>query len=128
MFFANGNVNWMAVKVLLQQWDSPLKINISLNGCEWKVWNKGLSPNTSWLRMKSEWDKDTFSKVNVLSLSTVTISAVMTRAMCRQHRGSMRQLLLFALISFSVNHNSILCQKTPSAVILLHSFHSIKTI
>jgi len=31
-FFAYSSLKWMSVKVLLQQYDLPLRINISLNG------------------------------------------------------------------------------------------------
>jgi len=30
MFFANNNVNWMSKIVLLERWDLPFIINISL--------------------------------------------------------------------------------------------------
>jgi len=38
--FAGSDVNQISVKVSVQQWDLPLTINTSLNGCEWKKYEK----------------------------------------------------------------------------------------
>jgi len=41
MFFDNSYISWTSIKVLLWQWDLPLKITISLIVVnERKVWSK----------------------------------------------------------------------------------------
>ena len=77
MFFASSDVNWTSVKVSLQQWDLPLTINISLNGCEYEIHGKTLV--CFWKKMKSWWGKDTDQNISVRSLTLYVVWSTTTR-------------------------------------------------
>jgi len=77
MFFANSNVKWMSVKVLLQQWDLPLRINVSLNGRESKKYGAKHFRKTFLTEEEvfNGLNKDTSIKISARSL-TLSIFAV----------------------------------------------------
>jgi len=79
IFFASSDVNRTAVKVSLQQWDLPLTINVSLEGCEWKKIRrkekKTLAQNVFWQKMKSWWSEDTDQNISA-RFSTLLIFTV----------------------------------------------------
>jgi len=88
----------MSLKMLSHRWDLSLKMNISLNGCEWKVWNDALLQDVSWHRMKFHCRHFGETIVRSLILSVVAVAwAVFGQPRCGC--GSTLPLLSFFLIS-----------------------------
>ena len=76
IFFAISDTNRTSLKVSVQQWDLPLTINISLNGCQWKTLRieKTLAQDLL-TEDKSWWGKDTDQNISAGFL-TLLIFAV----------------------------------------------------
>ena len=70
MFFASSDVNWTSVKVSLQQWDLPLTINISLNGCEYEIHGKTLAQDV----FERRWSLDGVKTLIKMSMWDFTLS------------------------------------------------------
>ena len=106
------------------QWDLPLTINSSLNGCEWKkIFFKNACSRCFWQKMKSWWGKDTDDNISARSL-TLLIFAVGWALYGRpqpEHE-SVMPLLSLSPLTVLTHQNSILCQETSSESGLLHTF------
>ena len=90
--FAGSDVNQISAKVSVQQWDLPLTINTSLNGCEWqKNTRKNPCSRCFWQKMKSWW---TLIKISVRALLIFAAGWALCGRPQLEHKSVMRMRLL----------------------------------